>query len=58
MPTDTWTASQGRPHDAAAAYQQAIASHEKLVRLAPSVKRYEQELAGFRQESERVQKKD
>jgi len=51
-------ASLAQPDDATAAYQKAIASHEKLVPLAPSVKRYQTELASFRQELERVQKKD
>ena len=32
--------------------------HETLVPLAPSVKRYERELVSFRQEFERVQKRD
>jgi serine/threonine protein kinase len=51
-------ASLDQPDDAAAAYQKAIASHEKLVPMAPSVKRYERELVSFRQELARVQKKD
>jgi serine/threonine protein kinase/tetratricopeptide (TPR) repeat protein len=51
-------ASLDHPDDAAAAYQQAIACHEKVIGLAPSVKRYQRELALFRQELERVQRKN
>jgi tetratricopeptide (TPR) repeat protein len=45
-----------RSAEAVAPYEKAVASHKRLVRLAPSIQRYQRELEGFRQEMERAQK--
>jgi len=46
-----------RSDEAVAPYEKAVASHKRLVRLAPSIQRYQRELEGFRQELERAQNK-
>jgi serine/threonine protein kinase len=51
-------ASLRRPNEAAESFQKGVACYENLVLLAPTHARYRRELAGFRQELERVQKKD
>jgi tetratricopeptide (TPR) repeat protein len=45
-----------RSDEAVAQYEKAVAAHKRLVRLAPSIQRYQRELEGFRQEMERAQK--
>jgi len=45
-----------RSDEAVAQYEKAVAAQKRLVRLAPSIQRYQRELDGFRQEMERAQK--
>jgi eukaryotic-like serine/threonine-protein kinase len=45
-----------RSAEAVAPFEKAVASHKRLVRLAPSIERYQRELDAYRQEMERAQK--
>ena len=45
-----------RSKEAVAPYEKAVASYKRLVRLAPSIQRYQRELEGFLLEMERAQK--
>jgi serine/threonine protein kinase/tetratricopeptide (TPR) repeat protein len=46
-----------RHEEAVAHYEKAVASHKRLVRLAPAVGHYQQDLDAFRQELQRAQTK-
>lgn len=45
-----------RSDEAVASFEKAVAAHKRLLRLAPSIERYQRQLEMFRQELERAQK--